>query len=180
MLSCCSPKCPNPFFKEGAADRDMESLVGELWAKLNLYKHEQECVTTPRPRALLKVPEHTPPPVLQPCKKFQLMAAKRMEAQMKQAEEKKKEKRSTAEGQEANLSRKSKAASRKAKPSKKAKQQKAGPENGPVYKTYQAFLCECKSHGMSHSESVKAWEGSDERAAIVNSMTEAERKKRRY
>lgn len=57
---------------------------------------------------------------------------------------------------------------------------------GQVYKPgnfralFDEFVCEQKSHGLSHREAVKAWMGSEIREKYLVNLSESERKKRRF
>lgn len=128
----------------------------------------------------LEVPEldMTPSPVPLPYKKTQLAAAKRLEKELKQQ-------KSSATKPEARVPKKAKA---KVKPNKSKKSPPA-PANkvevtksskGPLMDEMNKFVSDAKANGHSHREAMALWRESEERAQIVNSMSESERKRRRY
>ena len=167
---------------------DLDLILNKL---VDQVTHMQKVVTTPEPRAMLELPTHTPEPLPHPCKKLQLMAAKRMEGKivdLKDKASKESPNDGTAEDVGHDKKPKQKPA-KKEKAGKKAeekaekkssKKPRKGPENGPVFLAYQKFLKEKKAAGCSHMIAVDLWKKSSERASIVDTLSEAERAKRRY
>lgn len=108
------------------------------------------------------------------------MAAARMQAQLNKADGKKKSKGDDSAPEKGDQKSKSKAKTSEKSKAASSGEKRAGPENGPMFQTFQAFVAKRKSKGMSHADAVAAWKTSKQRAAIVDNMSEAERKKRRY
>ena len=52
--------------------------------------------------------------------------------------------------------------------------------HGPMTDAMELFIAARKADGLNYMQAMGLWRDSDERAAIVNRMTPAERKKRRY
>ncbi len=139
-------------------------------------------VTTPRCKLLERYPDDslTPPPVPFPYKKTQLAAAKRLEKDLKNcggnAKQAEKKKAKTVEKKKAKTVSK-KASKKEAKePPKKARK----PSAGPMAEAMGSFVAAAKAEGYSHQESLRLWKLSPERDAIVQGMSESERKRRRY
>lgn len=63
-------------------------------------------------------------------------------------------------------------------PSKAKKARKAA--NGPMQEHYAAFLVKKKGEGMSHLEAMRSWAASEERRAVLSTLPEAECRRRRY
>lgn len=57
---------------------------------------------------------------------------------------------------------------------------KRRPNNGPMQAVLNAFVAAKKREGMSYREAQKLWLTSEERAAVVNSLSASERAKRRF
>eukprot|EP00435_Cladocopium_sp_Y103_P001763 s657_g1.t1 len=146
-------------------------------------------VSTPQARRLLDFSNevHTPPgpKVVDPMKKVQLAAAKRLEKQLRQngesQEPKVPETKPTAKvnGKGKNAkgkNAKGKNAKGKAKDDEKPKKV----YSGPLTEAMKKFLKEKKEQGLSHREAQQLWKSSDERSAITGPMSDRERKRRRY
>lgn len=128
----------------------------------------------------LDVPEldMTPSPVPLPYKKTQLAAAKRLEKELKQ-QKSSTPKRSSAPKAKAEKGKKPK----KTPPSKKSPPvpaKKVQATKGPLMDEMNKFVAGAKANGHSHREAMTLWRESEERAQIVNNMSESERKRRRY
>ena len=133
------------------------------------------------PPISLEVPEMemTPSPVPLPYKKTQLAAAKRLEKELKQKSS------STTKPVILASAPKSKAEkgpkkSKKKPPVPKKVEVKKSSSGGPLMDEMNKFLVTMKAQGYSHREAMKLWRESETRAEIVNSMSESERKRRRY
>ena len=61
---------------------------------------------------------------------------------------------------------------------KPKKPRKAG--NGPMQVHYASFISNKKAEGMSHLEAMRAWATSEERHAVLSLLPETERRRRRY
>ena len=145
-------------------------------------------LTTPSPR-MLEVPEHTPPPVARPYSKMALMASKRMEAEMKKANNettKPNHKKGNAKQDEKTEVKKTEKTLPKKKPAatkcsdSEGSKKKRDHSNGPVYKVYQEYLAKQKENGATHKEATERWRLSREREELLLNMPEAEKKRRRY
>ncbi len=142
---------------------------------------------TPAPKNLDKFSFQIPtPPIVKPYRKTQLAAAKRLEKELKQQSVRKvkKEKCEEQVAMGKKTETKSKKTEFKSKKGKKTKKPEKKPvkshSNGPMQAAKKDFMSEAKRQGLSYKESLQAWGESEERFAIVSSMSESERKRRRY
>lgn len=127
---------------------------------------------------LKKVLDETPPPVIRPYRKTQLAAAKRLEKELQNAKGSDLKPNSTkgkrkAKGNKDKKVDKTKGDSKKVPP-------KRNHGNGPMAAAKNTFMQNMKSEGYSYRECLELWKESEEREAIVQSMSESERKRRRY
>ena len=124
---------------------------------------------------LQNVKDETPPPVIRPYRKTQLAAAKRLEKELQNAKSSDSKKNSTKGKGKAkgNKVDKTKGRSKKVPP-------KRNHGDGPMAAAKNTFMQSMKSEGYSYRECLELWKESEEREAIVQSMSESERKRRRY
>lgn len=137
-------------------------------------------VATPQARRLLdfsyEVPSPEEPKVVEPMKKVQLAAAKRLEKQLRQKCESKEPK--VPETKPADTVPPQKKAKGKAKAKDENEEKKA--YNGPLTEAMKKFLKEKMEQGFPYREAQQLWKTSAERAAITGQMSDRERKRRRY
>ena len=120
----------------------------------------------------------------EPMKKTQVSAAKRLQKEL--AEKAKAEKVGPKESKAKQVEKSGKGpkkADQKKKPSKKNAKKTTKSESkscGPLSVAFQEFMRQKKADGRTHKEALGLWKNSPERTAIVGSMSESERKRRRY
>lgn len=122
-------------------------------------------------------------------KKRQVAAAKRLEQQLngqwKPAahEAKKAEAEDSVCPKETKLtehtSKKAKNAQGKKKATKSSSS-KRKPQNGPLTKAMREFMARCKQNGLKYQQALHQWKFSEERKAIVSTVSMSERARRRY
>ena len=127
------------------------------------------------------VPVETPERVPYPHSKVQLAAAKRLENQLQNA---RKDKERKVQKKPAKVSRKD-PPKKVMKEQKKVKPTKTGkkpstPKGGPLASVMADFINNLKAQGYSYKQAQSLWRESSEREAIVSTMSESERKRRRY
>ena len=153
-----------------------------------------------RPRRLISRPR-TPPKVPRPNAKAVLQASKRMEAAKKQNERKQKDKeqkpkahpkpaakapRKKPQNPKAKAKpQKAKKAAAKAKNGKKVEEpkpekQRASHEHGPMQQNMRLFFESKRAEGHSYRECQKLWKVSEERQAVIMTLSASERKRRRF
>lgn len=152
-----------------------------------------KATSTPKGQAYLEIPEVSPEKVAQPYRKAQILAQKRMAAQIKKngqvntdpVEEPNPPKDEKLEGK-AKVPKKKSAGKPKAVKPKKPKTAKTEhknprkPSDGPMQAAMKKFITEQKAQGSTHQEALKSWKFSSERAEIVSSLDLQEAKRRRY
>lgn len=128
---------------------------------------------------LLKIPaEHTPPPLPRPTAKAQLVAAKRMQAELKKKSGKTGENDLDGDCEKVAKTPKTKVGKGKAAKQNSKKKRKA--QNGPVQSTFHRFMAAQREAGVKHPKALKLWKVSEERQALISTMSPAERKRRRF
>ncbi len=150
-----------------------EKAVGGVPTSARAPKAEQvtpPCKLLP-PHLDLPTPEDKP---IHPYRKTQLAAAKRLERELKTSGSKPaatpkdqkhpKGKKTTKKGQK--------------KQDKCKKENKGGA--GPMAEAMKAFREAAQQRGESYKDAMAKWKGSAERQAIVNGLSYAEQKRRRY
>ena len=152
-----------------------------------LTVNSPETVKTPEAK-LVVIPQHTPPALPRPTAKMQLTAAKKLALEMKKnglkqndspenpGEEKKDDNANCGANGKSKKNKKDKTD----KSTEKEKKKKRKPANGPLMDTYNKFLADRKKQGVARAEALKQWRSSEERHNLISSMSEAERKRRRY
>eukprot|EP00435_Cladocopium_sp_Y103_P050758 s1012_g15.t1 len=187
-------------------DEDLERIWTAMWQNASMQEWEEQAreglptsarapkdldVETPPKVSVLgfDVPEETPEKVLQPFKKAQLIAQKKLEQQAR--------KNKSAEKTEKTEEKPAKPGSKPSakpgvkpgkKPSPKSKPSQTEGKGGKKAKGTQAplrdalskFLKANKAEGKTHREIMKEWMDSAEREAIVSKFDQSERKRRRY
>lgn len=129
---------------------------------------------------LFELPDgYTPPRPPKPHAKIQLQVAKRMEQKLKAAARPDTERVTTSSAQKSAPQKARNAGNVKGKKSKK-NETTGRNANGPVVQTYKKFMDEKKGSGMSHAKARELWMESTERAELLQGMTTAERKRRRF
>ena len=128
----------------------------------------------------------TPEPVVpEPCRKLALTAAKRLEKELKAHGAKPKAKAAQPVKEPQNAKAKSAAKAKKEDKKQKGKKEdkkngKRGKASGPMAEAMKAFHQAKKAEGFTYSEAQGLWKTSAERQAIVQTMSDAEKKRRRY
>ena len=149
---------------------------------------------TPAPKTFDKFSFQIPtPPIVQPYKKAQLSAAKRLEKELKQQAVKNvkkekggdqrvldKSKKTDAKGKTTDAKGKKTETKGKKAESKGKKAETKKQSKGPMEEAKKDYMAEAKRQGLSYKDSLWAWSQSEERYNIVSSMSESERKRRRY
>lgn len=118
----------------------------------------------------------TPPPI-EPMKKTQLAAAKRLEKELRLA------KFSKGKEEAAKSKKKALKVEAKTKGPQRVQNQKAEKKDlsgGPMISAMKRFVDQRKAEGTSHHDAQRLWKNSEERRSIVEQMSESERKRRRY
>lgn len=181
---------------------DLERIWTAMWHSASMQEWEEQAreglptsacppkdpdVETPPKVSVLgfDVPEETPEKVLQPLKKAQLIAQKKLEQQARKDKttEKAKQKKSKSAKPDAKPGKKP-----GKKPAPKSKSckangkgcQKAKGTQGPLQKALAQFVKANKAEGKAYREIMKEWMESSEREAIVSTFDQSERKRRRY
>ena len=148
--------------------------------------------TTPPPKLstyeLPGIP--SPPAVPKPMAKRQLTAAMKLENQLKQQPAHKKQKqeaRDTHQPEESPEPARSKKQQKqkpekKSEQDKKVKQKKAkrAPNNGPMQEAMNKFVQKKRSQGKTWAEARALWGTSAKRSAIIATLSESERRRRRF
>lgn len=62
----------------------------------------------------------------------------------------------------------------------KVEKQKRRPANGPMHKAMKEFIDGKKGEGVAYHAALSMWKTCDERQAIVDALSDAERKRRRF
>jgi len=117
-----------------------------------------------------------------PYRKTQLAAAKRLERELKSADKTGKSKTppgTTQVTKDQKPPKKTKSAKKEEKKRGKDKKKNKGGA-GPMAEAMQAFREAAQQRGDSYKEAMAKWKVSAERQAIVNGMSYAEQKRRRY
>ena len=121
--------------------------------------------------------KETPPCLPKPMAKRQLLAAKRLEKELKGAK--------MTQGGTAKENGQEGAGEKKLKKDTvakgKTKKLKRKPNDGPMECAMKEYIRDCRSRdGCSYAEARSMWGESKERRAIIEGMTEAERRRRRF
>ena len=188
-------------------DEDLERIWAAMWHCSATQEWEEQAreglptsacapkgsdVETPPKVSVLgfDVPEDTPEKVLQPYKKAQLIAQKKLEQQARKektaenAEEK--SGKTTKPGVVATRKKPGKKPGKKPAPkskvptNKKQRCQTAKGTQGPLREALAQFVKGKKAEGKPYREIMKEWMESSERDAIVSKFDQSERKRRRY
>lgn len=127
----------------------------------------------------VQVKDETPPKVIQPYRKTQLAAAKRLEKELQNAKGRDEKPKSTKGKGKAKGNKVDKKIKGRPDRSKKVPP-KRNHGDGPMAAAKNTFIQSMKNEGYSYKECVQLWMESEERDWIVQSMSESERKRRRY
>jgi len=132
----------------------------------------------PRPRDFsVEVP--TPDQkTIDPLRKTQLAAAKRLEKELKGAKNKKLEPAGSSQKKKPSSKKTKKTKGKESEKGEAGKKRKAS--DGPMMKAMSEFVKEARAAGSSYKEALSAWKNSKEREAIVMSLPAHEVKRRRY
>lgn len=163
----------------------------QIWsiADPDVPEDSGEQFETPAQKLLAKaavVEKLTPEAVPRPLAKVQLQAAKKLEQKMdnsvklgKKTETEKSKKENDQVDAKKSTKQPSKEKKTKKDQSGKPKKKKA-PANGPMTAALKEFVARMKDEGFPYMEAMRLWKNSDERLDIVENLSEAECKRRRY
>lgn len=173
-----------------------ESLWHAIWTAA--CSEDAEVLTPPHNllgQAVL-TDQETPPPIPRPYSKIQLQAAKKLELKLDAASrarkpeasaprEKVKPNEVVGKGLEKGKVKKGKVEEEKVEGKvgkEKVERAKRKPANGPMTKALKEFIDGKRNEdkGLSYFDALKTWKTSDERAAIVDTLSDGERKRRRF
>ena len=165
----------HPDFWSDFAAFGERGVPAEFWPDFVLFMEKAELRTPPRAAPQVFEEEgYTPPCIPIPTSKKQLVASKKLEKELKQAKVKVADK--VPEVQDSSK-KSSKASKSRSKPSKK---QRKPHDDGPMMQAMKAFMQKKMDSGKSYRQAQKKWLKSSERASIVGTLSETERKRRRY
>lgn len=152
-------------------------------------KSGDENVTPPTKLSALAIAGGVTPPCLpKPMAKKQLLAAKRLEKELKVAKHGQSQPKGSESGASVEKPKKGEKQNKEEKPKKVVKEpknekkpkKKRRPNDGPMEECMKEYIAVCRDGGYSYAEARTMWTASDERRAIIASMTEAERRRRRF